>query len=490
MNHQTWIDLIPFYVAGTLSRDEMKQLERHLSECQSCRRHLEEWRAVQNVVLSYASGLGRELPPLSASIRESVQSGYDVSPSRITRLTSLSERLTLNRRAQRQSLTLVASLTTLFLVVTVLAVTYLGSPGSDPDTASVGVVLSDQATDIPQTAIAQQRTPDMGILPTTERQQPTNTPIWTPLPPNPTAKVQSVLPQGGGIEALPMQPTNVPDIATNSCLFLPNAGSPVEYFNAPADINPPQGVIYSQEEVVVIKVDVDGWHEIQVPGVGLAWVRSTEGELSSDCGEGIDNASDLSANDLCRINSVSGTAITLYADRDETSTSVAEIIPPENAFARALTDDGWYGVEYVTPGGIQTGWVRRDRVTLSTDCTGLAFLINTPTPTPTERAASEIVLMFSVSPQNAEPGEMVTLSWETAFAEQVWLEYYDPDVTDPSNVPGYLPDEVLSGLEPSGQLQVVIPEDYENAITFRLIVDAQGRTTGVIRSVTVRLQTE
>jgi anti-sigma factor RsiW len=43
MNHADWKDLIPFYIAGTLSKTEMLQLERHLAECVSCRQDVNDW---------------------------------------------------------------------------------------------------------------------------------------------------------------------------------------------------------------------------------------------------------------------------------------------------------------------------------------------------------------------------------------------------------------------------------------------------------------
>lgn len=71
-------DLIPFYVAQTLSPQEAFALERHLATCEPCRRAVEDWRKIASAVRAEAASQMRELPPLSpallAQIRTNPQS--------------------------------------------------------------------------------------------------------------------------------------------------------------------------------------------------------------------------------------------------------------------------------------------------------------------------------------------------------------------------------------------------------------------------------
>lgn len=49
--------LLPFYLNGTLTEAERQEVDRHLVECESCRRELEEMRSLQVNVKSYFSTL-------------------------------------------------------------------------------------------------------------------------------------------------------------------------------------------------------------------------------------------------------------------------------------------------------------------------------------------------------------------------------------------------------------------------------------------------
>ncbi len=64
--HKRWQDLLPFYVAGTLSASEEIRLEEHLSHCTECRAALADWQAVCSAVRSeMAARWVRTCPPRS-----------------------------------------------------------------------------------------------------------------------------------------------------------------------------------------------------------------------------------------------------------------------------------------------------------------------------------------------------------------------------------------------------------------------------------------
>ncbi|MFN8452756.1 MAG: zf-HC2 domain-containing protein, partial [Anaerolineae bacterium] len=86
--HNNWEELLPFYIAGTLPKNETTRLENHLSRCDECRRSLDEWRLIADVVRADASSQMRALPPLSnhvlrlAAQQATVRAQQPVTPIR------------------------------------------------------------------------------------------------------------------------------------------------------------------------------------------------------------------------------------------------------------------------------------------------------------------------------------------------------------------------------------------------------------------------
>lgn len=60
---------LPFYVAGTLPRNEQAAIERHLDDCERCRAELREWQFLAGTVRREAAARRVSLPPLSAVVR-------------------------------------------------------------------------------------------------------------------------------------------------------------------------------------------------------------------------------------------------------------------------------------------------------------------------------------------------------------------------------------------------------------------------------------
>ncbi len=48
--HEQWQDLIPYYVAGSLSQTDAAALERHVEFCALCRKALDEWRVIGRII--------------------------------------------------------------------------------------------------------------------------------------------------------------------------------------------------------------------------------------------------------------------------------------------------------------------------------------------------------------------------------------------------------------------------------------------------------
>ncbi|MCA9893884.1 MAG: zf-HC2 domain-containing protein [Anaerolineae bacterium] len=73
MTHQDWQEMIPFYIAQTLSPDETTALEGHLATCVACRREVNEWRQVASAVWFEADDAAQKLPPLSQEVYNRLQ---------------------------------------------------------------------------------------------------------------------------------------------------------------------------------------------------------------------------------------------------------------------------------------------------------------------------------------------------------------------------------------------------------------------------------
>ena len=139
--HKPWEDLIPFYVAKTLSSKETVALESHIADCIECRHQVEEWSSIAAAVWQTSSEEARGLPPLSNHIVKAVQStgqSVPVAPPRkpINALPRRDQRLNsritwLQRNNIQIPLTLVAAVTVVFIVVMLLV--YMSLPYDEND---------------------------------------------------------------------------------------------------------------------------------------------------------------------------------------------------------------------------------------------------------------------------------------------------------------------------------------------------------------------
>ena len=66
--HDDWQAQLPLYVAGTLSDDERREVDVHLSQCRSCEAEVRAWQVVAAAVRQEAAARVTNLPPLSAVV--------------------------------------------------------------------------------------------------------------------------------------------------------------------------------------------------------------------------------------------------------------------------------------------------------------------------------------------------------------------------------------------------------------------------------------
>lgn len=74
MSNQDWQDLIPFYVAGTLTEAEKREFERVLASDAAYQEQLQEWLIVAQGVREHVAAYDRALPPLKVGGRRKTQS--------------------------------------------------------------------------------------------------------------------------------------------------------------------------------------------------------------------------------------------------------------------------------------------------------------------------------------------------------------------------------------------------------------------------------
>ncbi|GEM_PF-736258 len=80
MHNNQWEELIPFYVAQTLSRRESAAFEQHLASCDICQKSLTEWGAIASAVRAESAAHLRDLPPLSPALMAQMRGDYAPLP--------------------------------------------------------------------------------------------------------------------------------------------------------------------------------------------------------------------------------------------------------------------------------------------------------------------------------------------------------------------------------------------------------------------------
>lgn len=163
MMHKHWTDLLPYYVAGTLSQKQAAELERHLAGCEDCRQTVREWQRVAEVVRSETQQWAAQtpqIPPQSVLTAAFSSNGRGtLPPTETSRM-----RLALSRSASARS----TSIVTLAAVIAILLIggVLLLSVLSDPDSPSQGAASRPTGTPTRPTLQAFTATPDSLHTPT------------------------------------------------------------------------------------------------------------------------------------------------------------------------------------------------------------------------------------------------------------------------------------------------------------------------------------
>jgi hypothetical protein len=271
MTHKRWQDLLPFYVTGTLSRQDALALERHLMDCRTCRKTLDEWRGIAGAVRDEASTWAQAAPPLSPRVRASLyaggatsSNGYRQYPPAWSLEQTLYRQKPVGSHAAARRLHLPVTLAAAAMVILAFGVLLLyiasrdrpPSPLSQPGLpitpslsrtpAPSGTMITSPAA-IPQSVEPVSTEPqDLGILPVLSPTPTTSTPGPTPMSPAATSRVASP--------------------PAYQCSAGSAMGAAVTLFNQPDAASGTGGVLYPGAFFQVIAKSGDGWYQLAGPG--------------------------------------------------------------------------------------------------------------------------------------------------------------------------------------------------------------------------------
>lgn len=334
MQYREWQELIPFYVAKTLSIEERRAFEMFLKKQPQHQRELDEWREIAGVVWQETDRAARDLPPLSDTVRSRLKYRRPAAPLPVHKPDYV-------RTQRRSTISLpITAAAAGFLLVFLFgaALVYTNLRNRDADVASqveialqstqtvaAGAAADDASTTPDTNTPAPQSSPtrdDFGIIETSPippSPAPTNTqapPSPTPRPPvqpPPTQAVIYITPTpmpfggggqveagsggaggtGGGID--PAGQTGMFDMIQGTpampvCMAFNENSSPVNVYRNPSSTTDVVDVISPQQSLRVNVTSGTGWYELFAPNMGemqpqpIGWVNGSEVSLRGDCG--------------------------------------------------------------------------------------------------------------------------------------------------------------------------------------------------------------
>lgn len=371
--HDQWQDLIPFYIAGTLSAYERAALEQHLAQCDVCRTAASEWALIADAVRSEADAWARPLPPLSKGVRQDVLNSKSARngsigrtlppPSQYPPIYQRPPVTPFPRRRTWVPATLVAMLAAVLVFGGLLVMMAARqNPAATPDFAGPGTGVArlsqepDRSSPLPLVTNTPRGGGDLGILPVN-----TPTPLSTPSPA--PSSPPSAEPPVAALQSSSATATTGPYTAPlpDRCTVTPATGSPVLIYRWP-HVEQTNGQINPGEYYISWVYTEDGWYQVGRPGGGLGgWVRSSEVMLNGPCDQMMlpSATPSVSPHETCLVGSTSADRlVSIYAGPGRGYQILNAISQYNTAEAIARSDNGWYRVRFsVPPQTIVIGWV-------------------------------------------------------------------------------------------------------------------------------------
>ena len=386
---EKWKDLIPFYVADTLSDSDRQALEAYLIKCgDPCQDEINEWRVIASATWQHVNTNNLDLPPLSPMVLQEVAKD---APFRVSNKVITSNQFRGNpmqqetahpqpignkklRPASRFPMTMVAAFMTVLIFGGIL-LSQLAPNDLEPQTL-IQLTNANESTVVTVTeefggAIGIQPTNpnDGGIIatPTQFALRPTATFTYTPvpLPTQQSISSNSTLPpnSGGGLDSSACIIRNDTQGVLTTYRNASFSAEPVSIMPAGAEVN--------------ITVVFNGWYMLSYGN----WVSGENVTVFGDCSQvwtatptaigdtnGGGAVNDGVPNCAVRNDSIDFVKLYQWADLNSPANGRMEAGEQANVY---VGQNGWYQVYYAQ-------WVNGADITLiGTDCNNLWI----PTPT-------------------------------------------------------------------------------------------------------------
>lgn len=331
--HSEWEELIPFYVAGTLPKNETIRLENHLARCAQCTKAVEEWRAIAGAVRDNAAAQMRALPPLSRGVIQTARrQAAVIDYENVSRLAT---------RRVNTPITLVAAVFTVLLFGGLLALFIARTLHRDSE--GVALVPTSSAAATEGTFIdgtLAEGTPS--LIPQIIVIEPTDTPVPTKGKASPT-----------------LAPTEAPD-------QLPTAVQPPTLIEP----NPTQQIfptfVLPTSTPTVIPTQPLPPTTMAVTGMGGGGNADTSADALTFSAQSSFSAQ---AAEACEIRAAVPSAI-LYTDTN-TLSAIVGTIGASDVLAALGMSAGWYNAQS-SSGAV--GWVQQEMVYVTGSCSDLPIL--------------------------------------------------------------------------------------------------------------------
>ncbi|MFN8376421.1 MAG: zf-HC2 domain-containing protein [Anaerolineae bacterium] len=370
-----WEELLPFYVAGTLDAAQRTALEKHMDDCETCRRSLSEWYVIGEAVRAEADSWARTLP------LPRYNGQYSAAPP-AGRLASARGR----PRRQWAIATIAAAFAALLVMGSLILYMAMRIKPNDTARPNPTGIADNAAVAATQTALSgtlgapTATSTDLGLITNTVVATPTITIVFAPTKtPTPVGTVAFVMPV---VTATITNPEAYPT-PIYGCMVRTSGSTVVNIFRTPESSGEVVDHLNSGDFLAVFTAS-RGWYELLAPNINLpGWVWSGDVVLlGADCATLPQPTPTMSIS----FGPCTGLAVAnllLRPDPYEGSPITARISSGGTVGILAMSDNYWYMVQAIDS---STGWTPVDTVSQNGDCTNLPFTqgyLGSQTPAPT-----------------------------------------------------------------------------------------------------------
>lgn len=397
-------ELLPYYVAQTLSEADRRAVEQYLRESKAARQSLAEWRAIARAIQAEATSHANQLPPLSPRLRAAIQQPQSaVSLEATVPVRSLPSLAETQRqvRGWRLPVTLAAALITMILFGGLVAFMVTRTPPQDASLSEgngVSVALVTQTVTPLQPTVTATVIPaqpavrdDMGIL---------SVPFDPGAPASPTTALSNAAAAAAtpGIGGGQLPPATIPDHAadtapsleiaplsagsnlnSNECLVSSRTGADVPVHRQASLDSEAVDTLRSGEVMRLWVTTGAGWYQVGRIGAGIAgWVPAGSVQLNGPC-DTLPQPSPtmtgtLVIDEVCTARSPDGAVVNMLAGPGADYEMLNAFGGGDAPRVLARSDTGWYRLALSIGGAVWYGWVMAAQIDLRGQCDMLPLM--------------------------------------------------------------------------------------------------------------------